>query len=188
MQIYTITHELPHLPLQSYVYPPPNFSHFPHRAAPFCLRYRTHPPLLLTIPVKKTLHTYPPSPNTSYEPPTSAHLYLPNHARPPTPTHLYLTTYAPTAPPLRTFTHQLTHEPPHICAPSPLLCVHFPKLLWEIAPPQRTFTRQSTQKQPHAHALTTSLLRTNVSLSAYLHQATYVRLRSFLLRRGAFIR
>ena len=166
MQIYTITHEPPHSPLPNHVQPPPNCSmsateplHCRHRAAPFI--YETAPILhcFCHIPVKKPLHTYPPSPNTSYETP---HISppLPDNPRThcPTSTHLYLTTYARTAPPLRTFTHQLTHEPPHICAPSPLLCVHFPKLLWEITPPQRTFTRQSTQKQPHAHALTTSLL------------------------------
>ena len=45
----------------------------------------------------------------------------------PTSAHLYLTTYARTAPPLRTFTHQLSHEPPHICALSPLLLRTFPQ-------------------------------------------------------------
>ena len=75
MQIYTITHEPPHLPLQSYVYPPPNFSHFPHRAAPFI--YDTAPilPCFCHIPVKKPLHTYPPSPtNLRTKHSASAHL------------------------------------------------------------------------------------------------------------------
>ena len=157
MQIYTITHEPPHSLYRT--------THIHHRTSPFppqnrsiYLRNRPRPPLLLPHPCKEaTPHLPTLAQYTTHAPP---------HISPPLPT--------------KSRTHRPTSVHPRHCS-----CVHFPKLLWEIAPPQRTFTRQSTQKQSHAHALTTSLLRTNASLSSHLHQATYVRSRSFLLRRGS---
>ena len=175
------------IPLYRATYSLHRTSPFPPQSRSIYLRYRTHPPLLLPHSCKETTphlptlaqytthaphHISPPLPDSSStNDPTSTHLYL-------KPTHALLHRCASSPTNLRT--HRPTSAHPRHCS-----CVHFPKLLWEIAPPQRTFTRQSTQKQPHAYALTTSLLRTNTSLSAHLHQATYVRSRSFLLRRGS---
>ena len=168
MQIYTITHELSHLPLQSYVYPPPNFSHFPHRADSFYLRNRPHPPLLLTHSCKEDAPHLPTFAQYTTHAPHHISPPLPDSSstNDPTSTHLYLTTHARTAPHLRTLAIAPAYISPNFYGKSPRRSEPSPDNL-------RKSSHTLTHLPHHSSVPTRPSHRTFIKRPMYVHALFY---------------